>query len=53
VNDMHVSVTIFYCLFFRFLPTVNTINKVCCNTVKDNQVFNESLDDEWIIAKSL
>jgi hypothetical protein len=37
-NDLCGSVTIFGCLLFRVFPTVNPINKVCCNVVKDNLI---------------
>jgi hypothetical protein len=33
-NDLHGSVTIFWAPLFRVFPTVNPINKACCNTVK-------------------
>jgi len=38
-NDMCVSVTIFGCLFFRVFPIVKTINKICCNTINDDEII--------------
>jgi hypothetical protein len=32
-NDLRGSVTIFWVPFFRVFPTVNPINKACCNCI--------------------
>jgi hypothetical protein len=37
-NDLRGSITIFWVPFFRVLPTINTINKVCCNTIESNNL---------------
>jgi hypothetical protein len=42
---MHGSATAFGHLFFRVLPTLNSIKKACCKVVMANQKIDIYLDE--------